>query len=129
MLEELAAGVLSDADRGWWGEILLRCCCPSRLLLCPRYVGRDTRQQPQWEDGDKVGHFSIVFEPEQFAPIIHHRYLPQGPTYIKQSDKRDALTVFLSPRFPVSIKELLLTHILNGVIVETGYYSDKKLQA
>lgn len=84
-------------------------------------MGRDTRQRPQWEDGDKVGHFSIVFEREQFAPTIHHRYLPQGPTYIKQSDKRDALTAFLSPRFPVSIKEFLLTHILNGVIVDTGF--------
>ncbi len=46
-----------------------------------------------------MGHFTIaiVFESEHLSLGIHHRYLPQGPTYINQSDKRDALTAFLSP--------------------------------
>lgn len=67
-----------------------------------------------------MGHFTIaiVFESEHLLLAIHRRYLPQGPTYINQSDKRDALTAFLSQRLPVAIKELLLTHISNGCYCE-----------
>lgn len=84
------------------------------------YAGPDSRQWLQQEDGDKVGHFTIaiVFELEHLSLAIHRRYLPQGPTYINQSDKRDALTAFLSLRLPVAIKELLLTHISNGCYCE-----------
>lgn len=52
------------------------------------------------EDGDKVGHFTIaiVFKSYHLSLAIQRGYLPEGPTYINRSDKRDALTAFLSPR-------------------------------
>lgn len=72
------------------------------------------------EDGDKVGHFTtaIVFESEHLTLVILGCFLPQGPTYISQSDKRDTLTTLLSLRLPVAIKGLLLTHILSRCYCE-----------
>lgn len=49
-----------------------------------------------------MGHFTIaiVFESGHLSPAIQRRHLPQGPTYINQSDKRDSLTALLSLRLP-----------------------------
>ena len=82
------------------------------------YAGRGSRQR---EDGDKKGHFTtaFVFESEHLSAATQRRYLPQAPTSINQSDKRDTLTASLSPRLPGAIKELLLTYVLNG-----RYYED-----
>lgn len=109
LLEGLKMSMLSE-DPVVWGDA-------SPLL---RYSGHESRQGLQREDGDKVGHFTIaiVFESQHLSLAIHRRCLPQGPTYINQSDKRDALAAFLSLRLPVAIKELLLTHILNGCYLE-----------
>lgn len=50
--------------------------------------------------GDKVGHFTIaiVFKSDCLSVAMLRHYLPQGPTYINQSDKRDTMTAFLSVR-------------------------------
>lgn len=66
-------------------------------------------------DWDKVGHFTIAFviDSEHLSSAIKRRVLPQGATYINQSDKRHTVTVFLSPRPAIAMKKrLLLTHIL-----------------
>lgn len=117
LLEELGMCMLSEVDSEVCGERLLKRSAPSPLLS---HRSRDSRQEPQREDGDKVGRFTIaiVFESEHLSLAIQCRYLPQGPTFINQSDKRDALTAFLSLRLPIPIKELLLTHILNGCYCE-----------
>lgn len=67
-----------------------------------------------------MGHFTIaiVFESEHLSQGMQRWYLPQGPTYINQSDKRDTLTGLLSLRLPVAIKGLLLIHILNRCYFE-----------
>lgn len=45
-------------------------------------------------------HFTIaiVFKSNHLLLAKQHRYSPKGPTYFNQSDKRDALTAFLSLR-------------------------------
>lgn len=47
-----------------------------------------------------MGHFTIaiVFKSDYLSLAMLRRYLPQGPTYINQSDKRDTMTAFLSLR-------------------------------
>lgn len=72
------------------------------------------------EDRDKVGHFTtaVVFESEHLTLAILGCYLPKGPAYISQSDKRDTLTALLSLRLLVAIKGPLLTHILSRCYCE-----------
>lgn len=53
-------------------------------------VGRDRRRGLQREDEE--GHFTIavVFESEHLSLATQCCYLPQAPTYINPSDKRDS---------------------------------------
>lgn len=62
------------------------------------------------EHGDKAGHFTIaiVFKSDYLSLAMLHRYLPQGPTYINQSDKRDTMTAFLSLRLQCGHKRALV---------------------
>lgn len=73
----------------------------------------------QREDGDKGGHFTIaiVFKSDHLSLAIQRHYLPQGPTYINQSDKRDALTAFLSLRLQCGHKRAFVDSHFQWVLL------------
>lgn len=101
--EEKVMGVLCEADAEVWGERMLRHCAPQRLRSC--LVTLAVIAGFQWEDGHKGGHFTIaiVFKSDHLSLAIQRRYLPQGPTYINQSDKKrrtDSLSISEAPVWP-----------------------------